>query len=196
MKVGRVCRWSLVAAWVISLSNYGHAARGATFTTVILSGADAPGIPGTFINGAGIPQINNLGQVVFTATLKADAGLGITSNNDGVLYTGFPGAVSIVVREAEQAPTFPNGVNFITRSNPAARGLADDGRLIFPLALAANAGAGITAANDTLTWIGLPNAVARLMREGDQPPGIPGPTIDSVGSSPMLLTSTGRVYQQ
>jgi hypothetical protein len=196
MKVGRICRWGLVVRLAMLVCNFSHVARGATFTTVVLSGTEAPGIPGTLINGTGIPQINNLGQVVFTATLKADAGLGITSNNDGVLYTGFPGAVAIVAREAGQAPTFPSGVNFITRSNPAARGLADDGRLIFSLSLAANASAGITTANDSLTWIGLPNAVARLMREGDQPPGIAGATIDSVGSSPLLLTSTGKVYQQ
>jgi hypothetical protein len=196
MKVGRLCWWNLVAVLAISMVTVGHAARGATFTTLLLSGTEAPGIPGTVINSFGVPKINNVGQVAITVVLKADAALGINSNTDGVLYSGFPGAVGIVAREAAQAPTFPSGVNFITRSNPAATALSDDGQVIFSLPLATNAGAGITESSDSLTWIGSPGAVARLMREGDPPPGLPGLTIDSVGSSLTILTNTGKVYQQ
>jgi hypothetical protein len=193
MKIRNLLRAAL--ATIIALSA-ATSIMAATFAPVSISGTEPPGIPGTLINASGAPRINNNGEVAYNITLKADAGLGINSSNDAVLYSGLPGSVGIVVREAGQAPGFPSGVNFVTTSNPSARALSDDGRIVFPLALAINAGAGITTSNDSVMWIGSPGNIVPLMREGNPAPGLPGLTIDAVGSSQVFLTDTSKIYQQ
>jgi hypothetical protein len=189
-------RFLLLPFALFTAISHSRSSAAAIFTPVAISGFDAPGIPGALINSPGIPRLNNAGQVALTPTLKANTTLGITSNNDAVLYVGTPGALGIVVREAGAAPTFPSGVNFITRSNPAASGFSDDGRVVFPLSLAANAGAGVTTANDSLTWIGSPGNVTPLLREGDPATGIAGFNIDTMNVSQIFLTDNGKIYQR
>jgi hypothetical protein len=189
-KLATVSVAASVFAVVLSLA---ISAQAFQFTKVIMTGDEPVGFVGSMVTDLGLGQINNAGQVYYTAKIS-----GFDSAHDSGLYAGFPTATGLLVQEGGQAPGFPVGVNFGGGfSNPTAISLAGDGRVVFGMSLASNAGEGISAANDTLSWIAAPGDVRPLLREGDASPGLSGLTIDQVNpSAGVFLSDTGKIYQR
>jgi hypothetical protein len=74
-----------------------------TFRTIALSGSAAPGLPaGTTLNFLSDPRISGTGRAAFWAEL---AGSGVSSSNDGSIWSDRSGGVTMLYREGDAAPT-------------------------------------------------------------------------------------------
>jgi hypothetical protein len=182
-----------IVAVICLLAQFERPGQAYEFSTVILTGNEPAGFAGRTVTNVGLGQINNAGQVYYTARIS-----GFDSAHDSVLYAGLPATPGLLVQEGGQAPGFPVGANFGGGfSNPTAISLAGDGRLVFGMSLASNAGLGINSSNDTFSWIAMAGDVVPILREGDAAPGLDGRTIDQVNASAgVYLTDTGRIYQR
>lgn len=108
------------------------------------------------------PDMNASGQIVFASTLT---GSGIDSSNDIAIWTGTPDALDLVAREGDQAPGTEPGVLF-SSFNPTVIG--GSGEVAF---LGWLSGPGVDASNDTGIWVGGPDSLTLIAREGDLAPG-------------------------
>ena len=126
---------------------------------------------------------NRNGRVMFVAPLVGGDVVG--STNDLALYTGTPGALTIVVRKGQ---TMLSGITAAQFSGNVQM-LGD--RILYNLKLA---GAGVTTANDESLWLYTPGSGnALLLREGDPAPGTTGAVFSgsfSLGSNG--VTGNGR----
>ena len=72
------------------------------------SGQQAPGLPaGVTYRWLGLPAINGLGQIAFTAEL---AGPGVTVDNNYALFAGYPGNLECVLRKGQYFDVNPTAV--------------------------------------------------------------------------------------
>src|SRR5262249_14458303 len=152
------------------------------------------GLPGVSASNFGVPQLNDNGQVAFNLNL---AGTGVVTSNNLAIYSGTPGALGVVARRGSQAPTFPAGVNFgpNAAAGPSGTWLSDDGRLAFVFNLTANAGQGISTANDSMSWIASPGGATTMLREGDPAPGVAGGTLSSISGSAGVFLNNGNFVE-
>lgn len=146
---------------------------------VALSGNSVPGITGvryfTFSNPALAQNVNN---IAFSSRLT---GTGVVTANGTAMWSGSFGAVSLVARAGSQAPGLSAGVNFgsfLVNTTSSAPVIADNGAVAFQVALT---GTGVTSANDSSIWAGLPGSLHLVAREGSQAQGTPsGITFDTL----------------
>lgn len=138
-----------------------------TLGLVAHEGDHAAGTP-SGVNYSGIVHVlfNNEGRVVFSGQVK---GTGVDNSNSACIWTGFPGSVSLVVRENEQAPTLPVGIKLATTGTlePV---LGGDDRCAFFFGLD---GIGVNMTNDNIIYGGTTGSPAFVIREGYPAPGTP-----------------------
>jgi hypothetical protein len=100
--VRRNLDWGATLFFCLSLSS-GSINAQVRYSTVALSGAAAPGLPGAtyFAPSDSDFVLDDLGRVGFLASL---AGPGITTANDDAVYFGTPGSAQLLAREGSPAP--------------------------------------------------------------------------------------------
>jgi hypothetical protein len=135
-------------------------------------------------------KVNRNGTVLFQSELAGGDVIGTTNN--AALYTGTPGALSVIVRKGD---TVLPGVMSVSGTSFSAQ-LDNIGRVLYDLGLS---GAGVTAANDNSIWFYAPGSGSQLLvREGDAAPGTAGAVFVNTGVSafpgisPNSLTRSGR----
>jgi len=72
-----------------------------TYTVIATSGQSAPGLSGITFEAVADPRVDDLGRVVFWSRL---AGTGVTTFNDGSLWTTRTGPLSLLLREDSAIP--------------------------------------------------------------------------------------------
>jgi hypothetical protein len=138
------------------------------YTTVALSGQQAPGTPtgvnyvSFFGNGFSGFSLNDAGHVAFQSWLD---GPGVTEANRSALFAGPPGSLMLVARPGDPAPGFPTGVNFQDLGNLRVN---DAGQVAFGGGID---GPGVTPENDQVLFAGPPRGLALVAREGSPAPG-------------------------
>jgi hypothetical protein len=136
---------------------------------VARKGQQAPGTnSGQTFSGLGHPWLNNAGQIAFQAALEIGKN-GVTEDNYQGIWRGETNALSIVVRQGDQAPGAPDGARFQDFERFA---FNEAGRTVGVASLRTGAG-GVTAANDAGIWAERAGALQLVAREGDQAPGTP-----------------------
>jgi hypothetical protein len=160
-------------------------------------GAPAPGTAGAIYVGNYIDasyqftKINRHGTVVFYSQLAG--GDVVVNVNDYAMFTGTPGAVSLLLRQGDTVlpgPVKAAGLGYTVQ-------LDNNGRVFYNLPLT---GAGVTSANNDSLWIYTPGSGSQLLvREGDPAPGTLGATFANTGQgvgfpgvSVTSLTRSGR----
>lgn len=142
-------------------------------------GQQAPGLAsgvlfGTSANNwtptpVGNGNFTDAGQTLLNAQL---VGGGASSADDEALYFGGIGGWSLVLRKGATCPGLTGGERFGSVGSNS-MSCNNGGQLAF---LSDLTGPGVTAANDTATWLGTPGNLQLLAREGDLVPGLaPGP---------------------
>lgn len=156
----------------------------------------AAGTPAA-VNYSGIVHVlfNNEGRVVFSGQVK---GTGVDNSNSACIWTGFPGAVSLVVRENEQAPTLPVGIKLFT-TGTLVPVLGGDDRCAFFFGLD---GTGVDMTSDNIIYGGTTGTPAFVIREGNPAPGTPvgvnigpllKPQINDAGQTAIHANLSGNV---
>jgi len=147
-------------------------------------GDPAPGTPGCFFSGDQIPygpsqqfmQVNRHGAVLFASLLGGGDVTGST-NNAG-LFTGTPGALTMIARRGD---TVLPGPTTITDLAQYILQMDNDGRVLYDVVLG---GPGATAASDRSVWYYTPGSGSKLLvREGDPAPGTAGATFNNPDNS-------------
>lgn len=147
-------------------------------------------------NGIFPPLFNNDGRVLFSGALK---GPSVDFTNNAAFWTGFPGSVALVVREAQQAPNLPTGVVLKYGSTDIGPALSGTNQCAFRAGLD---GAGVSTNNDNAIYAGAVGSPMVVVREGDQAPGAPAgvnignvlqPTINASGATAFLTLLGGAV---
>lgn len=144
---------------------------------VARTGGEVPGLPGASFKSLLDPVSDANGDVAFVGTMKSGLG-GVTPKSDVTLWVARDGALSLVVREGDDAPGVNGGkfAAFTSLAFPSSRGVA------FVGALAPKLG-GVTKANDTGLWAQDQTGALRLLiREGQ--------TIDVNGAPKKLKAFT------
>ena len=132
-------------------------------------------VPNQFNN----PVIDNEGRVTFRCQI---AGPGITTANSRILFTGKPGAYSVVARDGSPVPGgVPSGYVFNTTSGlnglASSNNLAENGGI--PVSGNIN-GAGNTTLLDTaMFWVPTSGTPSIIVRESDPCPGTAGAIMSS-----------------
>ncbi|MCB9857855.1 MAG: hypothetical protein H6818_19405 [Phycisphaerales bacterium] len=163
---------------------------------VAREGDQVPGL-GAGILYSGITHVlfNNEGRVVFSGQLK---GTGVDVSNNACIWTGFPGAASVVVRENNPAPGLPAGVLFASTSSLQPVLGADDS-CGFYIGLS---GVGVNAGNDNVIYSGTTSTPAVVVREGEPAPGLPAgiqlgalfaPDMNAAGETAFVAFLKGNV---
>ena len=133
----------------------------------------APDIPGdlNFENTSGSATINATGHIAFRH------GIECFCDDDQAIWVGPPEDLKVAARIAHPAPDAPLGARFeFFNSLPL---LASNGHLAFLATLEEGRG-GVTAADDTVLYLGPPDDLKIAARKGDQAPGAPpGTNFDS-----------------
>lgn len=167
-----------------------------TLGLVVREGAQAAGTPaGVTHSGITYVLFNNEGRVVFSGQL---AGTGVDITNNAGIWSGFPGAVSLVVRENNPAPGLPAGVLLASTSSlePV---LGGDDRCAFFFGLS---GVGVNGGNDNVIYGGSTGSPDVVIREGESAPGLPAgvnlgamlrPRINNAGETAFLAFLVGNV---
>ncbi len=130
----------------------------------------APGtIAGTSFWGVNDPDINNLGNVAFHATI---VGPDVTNTNDSGIWSNAGGTQHMVAREGNPAPGTPGGTVFSSFDNRALINGTDQtfvsGRLTGPA---------IDATRDSGAWMEQSGILQLVFQEGMQVPGLPAGTL-------------------
>jgi hypothetical protein len=159
----------------------------------IVREGDASPIPGTYFANVGSTWGVSTGSTTFNASgqlmIMTDlTGLVSAGIDDRALVLVSAGGHSVVVRRGDPAPGVP-GANFdaIHGSNQF---LADDGRVAIQSTLV---NGGVTAANDSGIWTGMPGGLVLVMREGDVAPGTGGQTFGTPLGFFMLMNGSGQI---
>jgi len=160
---------------------------------VAREGDPAPGTSGAVfgdLDGLNLQTtgINRNGRVMFPAPLVGGDVVG--TSNDLAIYTGTPGALTIVVRRGDTMLPGPIKANAFSGLGGQLAGnnqMADD-KIVYNLQLS---GAGVTAGNDESIWLYTPGSGNRLLlREGDSAPGTAG-AVFSGGTGILAFTLAG-----
>ncbi len=93
---------AILAPGALALAAGTTLARDVTYRTVVLTGQPAPGLAGVTFAAVTDPRINASGQVAFWAAL---AGTGVTTSNDGSIWSDRSGSLALILREEDQIPT-------------------------------------------------------------------------------------------
>lgn len=169
----RAVAWVVAGCGAVAATCGGVDDVRAEVVTVLLEGQAAPGLPGTVAGQLEFLTINDSGRVAVNGLLLNGTG-GVTAANDGVGWTGTPGALSVIAREGAAAPGLA-GITFETI--PSWRDITDTGHVAFRADLA---GAGVTAANNSSAWLQPPAGASQLAaREGGAAPGLTGVTFSA-----------------
>lgn len=133
----------------------------ANLAAVAVKGSQAPGLPAD-VNYLSFlyPQINDIGQPAFTATLT---GANVTAETSAALFApNAAGQLTSVARSGEQAPGLSNGVALSNFNSPS---LNDHGQVTFTALLS---GDGVDESNDRAVYIADPtDGIRSIAREGD-----------------------------
>jgi len=162
---------------------------------VMRKGFHAPGTGEGVIFSSSItePVLNNMGHVCFRAKLEPGFGGVVFDENDGGIWSGPPGDVSIIMRYWEdQAPGFPLGVNFKDVFYPV---MNHAGQFAFTGRTQTGV-AGVTVFNNRGCWVGTPGNFALIARQGfSAPTGFASETFEEVGLGlwPVVINKWGRV---
>ncbi|MCG8406463.1 MAG: thrombospondin type 3 repeat-containing protein [Phycisphaerales bacterium] len=157
-------------------------------------GNHAAGTPAN-VNHNGIfpPLFNNSGRVLFGGALK---GPGVDFTNNAAFWSGFPGSVALVIREAEQAPGLPPTIKLKYGSVDIGAVLGGTNQCAFRAGL----DGAVSTNNDNAIYAGTVSIPALLIREGEQAPGAPAgvnignvlqPTINASGATAFLTFLAG-----
>lgn len=157
-----------------------------TLGLVTRTGDVAPGTPsGVVFNDLNTPHFNNSGQLAFVGDLREG---GVTNSNDGGIWKGAAGTLSLVAREGSQAPGTPSGAVY---GNSQGLGsftslvFNDLGQASFLGRLLVGSG-GVVATSDTGAWSDHGGSLALVGREGNQAPGVPAGANYNVVGNPVL----------
>ena len=138
---------------------------------VVRAGNIAPDTGAAF-SYLGNLTINSAGTCSFFGKVT---GSGISTANDFGLWSGPPTNLALLARKGDAAPGMATGVtirNFGAATSTQVRQtprIDAQGRTAF---LAFVTGPGVTTANDSGIWRGVPGSVQPIMREGDPAPGL------------------------
>jgi hypothetical protein len=137
----------------------------------VRAGNIAPGTGAAF-SYLGNLTINSAGTCSFFGKLT---GSGISSANDFGLWSGPPANVALLARKGDAAPGMAAGVTIVSfgaatstqvRQSPRINAQGDTAFIAYVT------GPGVTTANDSGIWRGVPGSVQPIMREGDPAPGL------------------------
>lgn len=115
---------------------------------------------------AGIPFLNNAGQITFTAGLANPGQLFSTSSG---LFAYAGGALEAVFLEGEAAPEVGPGANFSNIIGMGALALNDAGQIAFDTALT---GPGVNSTNNYAAYLGNNDTLSLVVRRGETAPGV------------------------
>lgn len=137
-----------------------------TFRTIVLTGAQAPGLPaGVMFSYVGDARINTQGRVAFWADL---AGPGVTPENSNSIWTDRTGTLVMTQRQGDSAPF---GANIVWGAFPSPA-LGADGRIAFTASLVDPAAPGPVNLGVFTDDPGAGNTRV-IAREGFQAAGLP-----------------------
>ncbi len=168
-----------------------------TLDSIAREGQHAPGTPdgavfdNFFLYGGLVPLLNDAGQVAFRTQL---AGTGVIAANNSGIWSGAPGALTLVAHEETQAPNLPAGVEFGSLGSVFFNGA---GQTEFGSGLR---GTGVNISNDSVLWSEGSGSLSVVLREGDAAPGTPDmvrffgtgfPTLNSAGHTAFLGAVVG-----
>jgi hypothetical protein len=143
---------------------------------VALAGDHAPGMPDDanflpyFFTGRDTITLNNAGRTAFAA-----ASYGTVSGFAGGIWSDRSGNLALVVRDGDQAPGLPAGVQFANTSSSGGRewashiALNDTGQIAFATYIQ---GPGVDYTNNESIWSERTGSLALVAREGSQAPGM------------------------
>ena len=155
----------------------------AAISTLAVSGDNATGIAGAKFDSFSLGSLNSSGQGVFLAHLQ-DAGGGISTANDQVVYVFTGGSLSPLAREGSGGVPDVAGANYASFVDMA---MADTGDVLLRGALSQGVG-GVSAANDQGLWRYSSGGNATVARTGaDDAPGVAG---EQFGSIPNVIRTT------
>lgn len=157
---------------------------------VTREGTQAAGTPAN-VNHSGInpPVFNNDGRVLFSGGLT---GPGVDFSNNVGIWTGYPGSVQLVAREANQAPDLPAGVTIEYGSSDIEPVLGGTNQCVF---FAGLDGVGVNTGNDNVIYAGPVGVSTVVVREGEPAPGAPGGVNIGVLLKPATNESGATAFQ-
>jgi hypothetical protein len=170
-------------------------ANGATPALAAREGDGAPGLAGVTFSNFLDPTSSltsasalNGGNIFFFASLT---GAGVTAANSASLWAGSPGAVSLVIRQGDPAPTLPNPIILSTLGSQSVNGA---GVCSFISGLS---GTGVTSANNSAIYKGTTGSFTIAARKGAAAPGLPGITMTTFNTTNRpLINSAGQILFQ
>jgi hypothetical protein len=201
---GQILRPSGKLAFPGELSGADPTAKGGIWTgsagnlaLLVREGDPAPGTTVNFGAGANYFQdgfhvaMNDTGAVALRAQL---AGASVTAVNDTALFSGTPGALTLVARLGDAAPD-AGGATFVksgteTFTSPSING---PGKILFRGHLT---GTGVTPTNADAIWFGDPAAPTIAARGGQTVTGTGIPansTLAGVGTAAPVLNDAGKI---
>ena len=149
---------------------------------VAWSGMAAPGLAGATLDNVHVskPVLNNAGQLAFGAGL---AGAGINDGNDGALWMGGPGSLTLLAREGQQAPGLAAGV---TMQPVGIVDVNDRGQALIMSHLSDAA-----SSSETSVFMGAPGQLKLVLREGHDAADVAAGAVwtDAIGSQIPLATN-------
>jgi hypothetical protein len=160
------------------------ARRGGT-VGVVANSANAPvGVESgvTFESVRASTFIADGGVVAFSGQLQNVPGPNASTRDEAIWIQTGAGATSLALREGDAAPGTAPGVLFTNSEliggwRPQVNA---DGQMVTRTGLV---GSGVTLANSSGLWAGVPGALSKVVRAGDSVPGLPAAAIFSVFTS-------------
>jgi alpha-tubulin suppressor-like RCC1 family protein len=175
-KTGQTAFWGgLIGSGVDATNDEGVWSEGSgSLALVAREGSQAPGMPdgavfGIVVNASNKlflarPALNNAGQTAFASHVT---GGGVDATNNGGIWLGTAGNLSLVIRSGDHAPGTPSGVNLSSSLSTSQPVLNDAGQIAFTATLT---GAGVDFTNNLGLWAGVPGSLALVARTGDHAP--------------------------
>jgi hypothetical protein len=168
-----------------------------TLQLVARQGFQAPGAPA----GANIgiifrtqERFDSSGQVAFAGALQTGSG-GVTTNNDGAIWSDENGSLEIIAREGSQAPGLPAGANFAGGLLGEPLLLNDLGEAAFFASLQSGSG-GVNNGNSSALWSQSGGALHLVARSGSHAPGTgAGTEFDSFSDGQFITMSFNQSSQ-
>jgi len=141
-------------------------------------GSPAPGANADFdhFRFAGIPRLNDRGEIVFWAALR---GGNVTEHNNTSLWFGEPSSVNLLIREGDPAPGMAGATTGEIPMNSAVVG--GDGTVVFSSSVRLPDGSTAEA-----LWRGRPGHLVLIARSGQTAPG----TTEEFGAFGNILIKT------
>lgn len=167
----------------------------AGLSLIFRNGDAAPGIAGSTLNTAssgglsGSPRAVPNGEIFFGATISGGA---TTTSNDTLVYAGPVGAVQVVVRENDLAPTGGSSMSNTFGSGLSYQGVGMNrtGRYVFKTSLAGGDVVGTTN-NDAVITGTLGSTPEWVIRKGDLLPS--GAVVSATGGFLQQMNDSGQI---